>query len=135
MRNTKLKYPSVRKTLARHKNIIYPNIPRTIIDIEKEFKKPDILNKYGVSFEGDAKFYIGTVVSPNHAFTVFASQFVIDFIKNNIEPASRLYLMDGTFGSIPNQFYQLLTITVEHLNSVSCCKRIIEKWTEMTNLI
>lgn len=120
MKNTNLKYQSIRKTLGRHKNVRYSNIPRTIIDIENEFKKPDILRKYGVNFDGDAKFYIGTVVSPNHAFTVFASQFVTDFIKKEIAPTSRLYLMDGTFGSIPDQFYQLFTITIEYMNNVSC---------------
>lgn len=68
MRNTDLVYNSIRKTLGRHKNIQYPKIPRTILEIQNEFKKPEILNKYGFNFENDAKFYVGTVVLENHAF-------------------------------------------------------------------
>lgn len=117
MRNTNLQFNKVKRTLERNKTNQYSNVPRTILELQKEFEKPDVLNKYGFSYEGDAKFYIGTVVLPNHAFTVFASQFVIDFVQKNI--ASRKYVMDGTFGSIPKQFYQLLTITLEHKNNVS----------------
>lgn len=119
MQNTDLVYTRVKKTLQRHKNIEYPKIPRTILEIRDEFKKPVILNKYGFNFGNDAKFYVGTVVSPNHGFSVFASEFVIKFIQNNIPPASREYIMDGTFDKISKQFYQMLTITIAYQNDVS----------------
>lgn len=134
VRNTKLQYERIRKTLGRHKNVQYKNVPRSIVDIQNEFKKPEILNKYGVNFDGDEKFYVGTVVTPNHAFTVFASQFAIDFIQNNIAPTSRRYLLDGTFGSLPNQFYQLLTITIEYMNNVSCYLIIFSVQTDLNIL-
>lgn len=119
MRNTNLKYMSVKKTLERHKTVQYSNVPRTIQALHDAFKDPEVYDKYGISFERDARFYIGTSVLPNHAFSVFASQFVIDFVKENIDPALRKYLMDATFGSLPRQFYQLLTITIEYQNNVS----------------
>lgn len=117
MRDTNLQFNQVKRTLERNKSNQYSNVPRSISDLQNEFKKPVVLNKYGFSYEGDSKFYIGTVVLPNHAFTVFASQFVIDFIQKNIAP--RKYEMDGTFGSLPKMFYQLLTITTEYKNNVS----------------
>lgn len=121
MQNTQLQFNRVKRTLERHKSNEYPNIPRTILDILNEFKKPPILEKYGLSFDSDSKFYIDTVVTPNHAFSVFASQFVIDFIKKSISPETRCYVTDGTFDSLPEQFYQLLTITIEYKNNVSRC--------------
>lgn len=129
MLNTNLRFKQVKRTLERHKSVQYSNVPQSILDIQNAFKKPNVLNKYGFNYEGDARFYIDTVVSQNHAFTVFGSQFVIDFIKKNINPQSRKYVMDGTFGSIQNQFYQLFTITVEYMNNVStfCTFSILRK--------
>lgn len=118
MQNTDLVYKRVKKTLERHKNVRYPPVPSTIVDIQSAFMDPEILEKYGKSLE-NAKFYFGSKVTAKHSFTVFGSQFTIDFIQNNIAPESRFYVMDGTFGSLPKQFYQLLTITIEHLNNVS----------------
>lgn len=77
------------------------------------------MNKYGYSYELDGKFYIDTVLSPNYEFTVFASDYVINFIRENIAPASRRYQMDGTFDSLPSGFYQLLIISIEYQNDVS----------------
>lgn len=64
--------------------------------------------------EGDAKFYIVTIAEKNFAFTLFASQFVIDFVKKNIN--RRNYLLDGTFDKIPTGYYQLLIISFEYNN-------------------
>lgn len=69
--------------------------------------------------EADGDFYIDTVVEKDFAFTVFASKFVIDFIQKNIDATSRSYLMDGTFDSLPDAYYQLLVISIEHNNDVS----------------
>lgn len=78
-----------------------------------------ILKEYGSNLEGNEDFYIATVVMDEFAFTILASKFVFDFIDKNIEPSSRSYLMDGTFDSIPNAYYQLLVISIEYNNDVS----------------
>lgn len=77
------------------------------------------METYGYTMDNDAKLYIDTVVTSEYAFTVFASKFVIDFIKENIKPESRNYLIDATFDSIPKDFYQLLIISIEYQNDVS----------------
>lgn len=59
------------------------------------------------------------MITPNYEFTIFASQFVMSFIQQNIRPGDRNYLMDGTFDSLPNGFYQLLIIALEYENDVS----------------
>lgn len=79
----------------------------------------DIIEEYGYNLEHDSRFYIDTVVNPNYAFTVFASQFVIEFIQENIKPECRYYLMDATFDGLPPGYYQLLIISIEYQNDVS----------------
>lgn len=109
----------MKKTLSRRKNQEYPKIPTSIENIGIQFKNPKIMEKYGYNLENDAKFYVDTILELDYAFTVFASTFVIDFIKENIQPNSRNYLMDATFDSLPNGFYQLLIISIEYRNDVS----------------
>lgn len=89
-----------------------------MLEIQNEFKKSEVSNKYSVNFEMDTKFYIGTAVPLNHTFSVFASEFVINYIRENIPPASRPYIMHGTFDSLPEQFYQMFTITIAHKNNM-----------------
>lgn len=118
-RNTNLKFEKVKRTLERNKNRKYPKIPSNIQQLQKDFKTREILNEYGSTLDGDTKFYIDTVITPDYEFTIFASQFVMSFINDNITPGSRNYLMDGTFNSLPNGFYQLLIIAIEYENDVS----------------
>lgn len=117
--NTNLNYGKIKKTLSRRKNQTYPNIPTTIESICTQFKDPKIMEKYGFNLENDAKFYVDTIIESDYAYTIFASKFVIDFVEENIEPKFRNYLMDGTFDSLPNGFYQLLIISIEYRNDVS----------------
>lgn len=98
---------------------MYPKKPDLVEDIGRRFEERNIMEKYGYNYENDGKFYIDTVVAPDHAFTVFASKFVIDFIEKNMEPKSRNYLMDATFDSLPKEYYQLLIISIEYQNDVS----------------
>lgn len=80
--------------------------------------EPKTIEEYGYNLDGDAKFYIDTVVAPDYAFTVFASKHTINFIEENIDPESRHYLMDATFDGLPPGFYQLLIIAIEYQNDV-----------------
>lgn len=109
----------MKRTLQRHKNKAYPKIPKTLEDIRNSFLDPKILDEYGYNLEKNARFYIDTVIETNHAYTVFASKFVIDFIQKNIKPGLRNYLLDGTFDRLPgSDYYQLLIITIEFENEV-----------------
>lgn len=117
--NTNLVYGEKKRTLERYKNQTYPKIPSSIEQLQSDFKKPNTINKYGSTLDGDAKFYMDTVITPNYEFTIFASTFVMSFIQNYVEPKERRYLMDGTFDSLPKGFYQMLIITLEYQNDVS----------------
>lgn len=77
------------------------------------------MRKYGYTLDGDSRFYIDTIVTQEYSFIIFCSQYVVNFIKDNIPVGSRHYMMDGTFGSIPKAFYQLLIIAIEYQNDVS----------------
>lgn len=116
-RNTKLRFKNIQKTLRRHKNKSHPKKPRSIKSVRDAFLDPQIMHDYGYNLEHDSKLYIDTVITKEYGFTLFASQFTIDFIKENIK--RRKYLMDGTFDSLPENYYQLLIIAIEYRNDVS----------------
>lgn len=108
----------MKKTLSRYKNKKHPSPrPDTIEDIRTAFLNPNIIQDYAYNYERDARFYINTVTTPDYSFTLFVSQFTIDFVEKNIK--RRKYLMDGTFDSLPEGFYQLLIIAIEYRNDVS----------------
>lgn len=109
----------MKKTLERCKNVVYPKTVHSLVEIRKKFEDKSIMDKYGYTLDHDALFYVGTEETLDYGFTVFKSQYVVDFIKENIEPGSRKFLMDGTFDSLPTEFYQLVIIAVEHQNEVS----------------
>lgn len=120
-RKTNLNHKRVKRTLLRKKNPQYPKIPKSIEEFKKEILKPEVMSKFGYSYDGDSRFYVDTVVSPDYDFIIFCSQYVIDFITEKIPPEERYYMMDGTFNSIPREYYQLLMISVEYRNDVSMC--------------
>lgn len=108
----------MKKTLERNKNKPYPKVSRSLEEIRDQFKDENIMKEYGYDYENKSVFYVGTEVTSDYGFIVFKSQYVIDFIKNNIRPSLRKYLMDGTFDSLPNEYYQLVVIAIEHQNEV-----------------
>lgn len=109
----------MQKTLQRNKNMVYPRDPKTFENIRNRFKERNILDAYGYDMDDESRFYIDTVIASDYAFTIFASMYVINYIKEHIPPGARQYLMDGTFDSLPAGFYQFLTISIEHHNDVS----------------
>lgn len=109
----------MKRNLARHKNDEYVAKANSCEEVRDIFLKKAVIEKHGYTLDGDAKFYINTVIKKDFAFTIYASKFVIDFIKEKIEPHERKYLMDGTFDCMPKYFYQLLIISVEYQHEVS----------------
>lgn len=96
----------MKKTLQRKKNPDYPKNPQSI----PQFK--------GYTMDGDFRFYVDTVITPNYDFTVFCSQYTIDFMNKDIPPGSRKFVIDGTFKKIPKGYYQLLIIALQYQNDV-----------------
>lgn len=111
-----MRFEKVEKTLRRHKNKAHPKASQSIGEL---FKDPQIMHEYGHNLERDSKFYIDSVEAQDYGFTLFASQYTIDFFKQNIK--HRKYLMDATFDSLPESYYQLLVIAIEYRNDVSEC--------------
>lgn len=120
MRNTKLNYNQVKRTIARKKNKVYPRIPRSMQEFKTEFSKPSILHEYGNNLDNDARFYLDTEITDDYEFIVFYSAYVKNFIEEKIPVGSRNYLMDATFDSLPKGVYQLLIISLGYDNNVSC---------------
>lgn len=114
----KVKRKQIEKQLSRYKNKSYPHIPRTSEEIAAELKKPDIQAQFGKTLNNGDKFYVDSVVTKRYSFHLFASFAVINFIKKNISPHQRFYMMDGTFRVIPKKFNQLLIISIEYKNKV-----------------
>lgn len=109
----------MKRTLERKKNPRHPKKPASLAQFREDILKPSIMSQYGYNSDGDSRFYLDTVLTENFEFTIFYSQYVISFIRNNIPAGSRNYIIDGTFGSIPKNFYQLLIMTIEYKNDVS----------------
>lgn len=121
-RDTNLKYSEVKKTLERCKNKVYPPVKHLPEEILELFTNEAVMRDYGHTLEGEAVMYVGGEVEPR-AFIVFKSQYVIDYIEANIPRGERYYLMDGTFDSLPKEFYQLVIIAIEIANDVSTFAR------------
>lgn len=116
---SKLKYKRLKRRLMRLKNKKYPKRPLSNEQARDMLKLPDIATEYGRTLDKHDRFYTDTIVTPNHAFHMFVSYTTVEFIKNNIPPNERFYLMDGTFKIIPRNFNQVLVIAIEYQNDVS----------------
>lgn len=119
------------RTCYRYKSCEYPPSPRTAEDVKNAFEVDDIMRRFGMSSvqenEAPTAFYRGTHVCDDFAYTVFASQGIIDLIEKNIAVDRRKYLMDATFKICPlGEFKQFLVIQIEYvdevdiLNFISC---------------
>lgn len=119
MPKSKLNYKKVKKTIQRKKTPRYPANPKSLAQFKEDILKPNVMSNYGYTTDGDFRFYMDTVLTKDYDFTVFFSQYTIEFINKNIPPGTRRYILDGTFDKIPKGFYQLLVIAIEFQNDVS----------------
>lgn len=117
-RNTQLNYKQIKQTLLRNKTKKYPNDPKTLEGIAEAFLNTSIAEQFG----SNEDIFVDTVIEKNFAFTIIASKFTIDFINQNIPVGSRPYVMDGTFDSLPDAYYQLFVISISYNNDVSNLK-------------
>lgn len=108
------------RNFRRLKNQEYPKAPKTADEIMKAYSDPIIAEKFGNNLRNSARFYRGTVIiPPKSAFTIFASQQIIDLVKKHIPEGERTYMMDGTFAVVPvASYYQLLIIYIQYKNDV-----------------
>lgn len=106
--------------MARWKNKSYPQRPKNIDEIKNLFNDPAILQQYGRTLDNKSQLYIDTEIhGEEHAFCIFSSAATVEFVRHNIAPGQRRYLLDGTFRVVPKEFYQMLTISIEYENDVS----------------
>lgn len=117
---SKLRFDSMKKTIARRTSKNYPRNVKSAEAIAVEFKNPKTFNEFGLNLRKTEPFYIGTVEVPSkYSFTVFASKQVMSLIDRHISD-DRHYMMDGTFDVTPlGCYYQLLVIHIEYQNDVS----------------
>lgn len=97
-----------------------PSPPKTIADIDAAFANENVNRLYGQTLHKSNvdknQFYRTTYVCDEFAYSVFASQRIIDMIASNYSIEERKYMMDATFKVTPQLFYQLLTIHFETPN-------------------
>lgn len=101
----------------------YVKSPNTVKEIIAAYAQENVMREYGMTKHNERRaFYKHAHEDENSAFVIFASDTIIDLIKENIEVKNRRYLMDATFKVVPynkSNFKQFLVIHVEYLNKVS----------------
>lgn len=122
-----VQYGKMKRNLCRIKMETLPKNPTCPLDIKNMFNNLSILEKFGTSkscFHQDAPadtklFYRATIVENNFSYSIFMSPKISEAIKTNPQ-IGRNFLMDATFGIVPDCGYkQLLIVHVEYLNHVS----------------
>lgn len=73
---------------------------------------------FGSTLDDRNRLYIGTSIQKSFSFFAFASEKVINLIREFILPHRRRYLIDGTFKVVPRTFYQLIVVSVEYEGDV-----------------
>lgn len=111
-------YNVVRGTLNKCKNKHITKSPVTVAGVEAAYNRPVTMRKYGTSHGVPwLPFYRGTVIAESYAFTVFASDVVVQTLAGR---SGKRYQIDGTFGCLPNgEYKQLLVIHLEVENHVN----------------
>lgn len=108
-----VQFHAVKRTLDRIKAKVMPPPPNTIENIPVVFQNPEVMELFGRTKQKKNteknQFYRTTFVSALFAYTIFASQRVIDII-NTFDESKRRFAMDGTFNVVPRLFKQLLII-------------------------
>lgn len=67
-----------------------------------------------------SRFYKTVVIEDNYKFCVFASDEIVELIKENISEQNRHFMMDATFKVCPyGDFNQLLIIYIAYCEEVS----------------
>lgn len=86
--------------------------------MEAAFSREATLERYGHTLSDPKRLlYRGTVCHPSYGFSVFASDVVLDYIRDTQNPLH--YHIDGTFGVVPRgEFRQLLIIHLAIQNHV-----------------
>lgn len=115
----KISLKNISRSLRRFKSKPYPKVPKTRLQLQKSLNSSSVIRDFGFNLDETARLYFDTVLAKDYLFTVFASNDIINIVKQNIEPGKRKYLLDGTFKVVPKQFYQLLIIAIEFKNDVS----------------
>lgn len=115
----KISLKNIGRSLRRFKSKPYPTVPNTRLQLQQTLNSSAVIRDFGLNLDGTARLYVDTVLEKDYLFTVFASNDIINIIKQNIVPGKRKYLLDGTFKVVPKQFYQLLIIAIEFKNDVS----------------
>lgn len=96
--------------------------PNTVKEINEAFSQDNVLKEYGMTRHNEKRVFFKTAYEDdNTAFCIFASDTIIDLIKQNIDVDKRCYLMDATFKVVPynnSNFKQFLIIYVEYLGKV-----------------
>lgn len=99
------------RTLRDLRKTRFGKSPNTPHEIEKEFKKPDVLNSLGRSlYHESGLIYNGIQIEHNFSNCIFSSPHCISLVKKNLNTNERFFLMDATFRITPRGVYEQVLI-------------------------
>lgn len=111
-----LQYHRVERTMRRIRQTTMPAPPKKIEQIPELFQNPTVNNLYGRTKQKlnteKNQFYRTTRICEEFAYSLFASQRIIDLIQD-FPIEKRRFMMDATFKIVPKIFSQLLVIYFE----------------------
>lgn len=108
----------MRRHCNRLRNKICCNAPRSVADVEREFDKVAIMDRFGYTCGSNRQeMYVGCIRNARIQAVFFKSQRMINVMNTCTE---RKFFVDATFRVVPNgDFQQLLVIHVEMKDHVS----------------
>lgn len=126
--NSSAKYGLNEKSMQRNLLIIrskaLPKPPKSASEIITSFQDDSVMNNYGMTDRDDplnrSPFYKHAFQCDDFQLCVFASDDVVNAIKENIEETRRIYLIDGTFKITPfGEFVQVVIISIVFMGQVN----------------
>lgn len=130
---SKLSINIIGRNLKKISNSTLPKSPTTFDEIVEAYKNQNVMDNFGTTLQNGSdddklnstEFYKtayefkGTTKS-SFSYVVFASQNIVNSIKERIAPQKRRFLMDATFKVCPYGIYnQLLVIYIEYLGETT----------------
>lgn len=110
----------MQRNLLYLRNKVFPKSPQSYEEIIGAFDREEVMQAFGLTMHDTPTKFFKTVQKRNQdVFCVFASDIVINIIKEQISVDRRHILMDATFKICPKGiFKQLLIIYISHSNQV-----------------
>lgn len=120
--SSQLNFNKHRRNLLQIRNTNIPKPPNNVHEVIEAYKNDVVVEHYSRTLHenSDDQFYKGSYECDDFSYSYFASDHVMNNIRDNIPEEKREFLMDATFKICPlGKFYQLLIIYIAFCDQVS----------------